>query len=234
MAGTVIPPSDTLRRIDPLHAEWVTAVLLGVVVLAALIQVNAPRKWRLLGSSIFSMRLGRQALREEMGLQDRAFLGALLAGCTLVALFGWQVLTLRGGSDPYPILLLVLLGLVVAHYLVLRTIGSMLGRTTGLEEYAYTGMIVLILAGIALLPLVVFMAYQPAWRAWAVVAGGVVVGAMLLFRWLRGVWIGMGEGLPLRYIILYFCAAELIPVLLVIDHWRNTSSTLFHSYADRL
>ena len=46
----------------------------------------------------------------------------------------------------------------------------------------------------------------------------------LAYRWLRGVWIGLGEGVPLRYIILYFCAAELMPVLLAVHAWRGTST----------
>ncbi len=101
--------------------------------------------------------------------------------------------------------------------------------SAGVEEYLYTGFLIFILTGMAMLPLVVLIAYRSAWRPGLILAGVVVLVLLLLYRWLRGAWIGMGEGVPLRYIILYFCAAELLPVLLAIDHWRRYSSPLFHS-----
>jgi hypothetical protein len=51
--------------------------------------------------------------------------------------------------------------------------------------------------------------------------GLAVVGFMLLYRWVRGTWIGVGEGVPVRYIIVYFCAAEILPVLLTIGALRQ-------------
>lgn len=224
MGTAILPTTDALRARDPLNAEWVTVVLLLVVLLMALIQVGSPRKWRLLGQSMFSMRLGKQVLREEMDLQDRSFLGLLTIGITLLALFGWQVLTLRGGGPTFPMLAGVVVAMVLGHYVLLRVLGAMLRTHNGMQEYTYTGLLLFILAGLALLPLVVFVAYRPDWRPWAVAGGGAVLGLLLLYRWIRGAWIGFGEGIPLRYIILYFCAAELMPVLLVMDHWRNSSS----------
>jgi hypothetical protein len=229
MGKPTLPAADALRAADPLNAEWVTVVLLLVILLMALIQVSSPRKWRLLGRSMFSLRLGKQALREEMDLQDRAFLGLLAIGTTLLALFGWQVMELQRAGSSFPSLVGVVLAVVLGHYVLLRILGHMLRIDHGMQEYVYTGFLLFILAGLLVLPLVVFIAYQPTWRSWAVAGGGLVLGLLLLYRWLRGVWIGLGEGVPLRYIILYFCAAELIPVLLVIDHWRNTSSLLSNS-----
>ncbi len=229
MGKPTLPAADALRAADPLNAEWVTVVLLLVILLMALIQVSSPRKWRLLGRSMFSLRLGKQALREEMDLQDRAFLGLLAIGTTLLALFGWQVMELQRAGSSFPSLVGVVLAVVLGHYMLLRILGNMLRIDHGMQEYVYTGFLLFILAGLLVLPLVVFIAYQPTWRSWAVAGGGLVLGLLLLYRWLRGVWIGLGEGVPLRYIILYFCAAELIPVLLVIDHWRNTSSLLSNS-----
>lgn len=219
----------TLRTADPLTAEWVTLVLLGVVALMALINVSSPRKWRLLGQAMFRMRLGKQALREEIDLQDRAFLGLLLVGTLVLSLFGWQALTVKGFDSGFPMLVLAVAGMVLAHYVLLRIVGSLMRAAPGVEEYLYTGFLIFILAGMVLLPIVTFMAYQAPWRSGAMLVGAALLGLLLLYRWLRGAWIGVGEGVPLRYIILYFCAAELLPVLLVIDHWRSTPSPLFHS-----
>jgi len=220
---------DKLRPVDPLSAEWVTAVFLGVVVIMAMVNMSAPRKWRLLVRSMFVMRLGKQALREEMDLQDRAFLGLLLAGTTILALFGWQSLTLHGQGTAFPVLLGVVAGIIALHYFLIRAVGLVMRSALGMEEYLYTGFLIFMLTGVLLLPLVVFIAYRAEWRSWALIAGAVVLLLLLLYRWFRGAWIGMGEGIPLRYIILYFCAAELLPVLLVLHHWRSNPSPLFHS-----
>lgn len=224
MELTVLPGHDALRVRDPLNAEWVTVVLLFVVVLMALIQFGSPRKWRLLGQSMFSMRLGKQALREEMDLQDRALLGLLVLGTTVLAMFGWQVQELRGHDTAFLSVAGVVASVVLGYFMLLRFLGGLLRIDLGVQEYVYTGFLLFILAGLAMLPFVVFIAYQPTWRSWGVLGGGGVLGLLLLYRWLRGVWIGLGEGVPFRYIILYFCAAELMPVLLVIDHWRSTPS----------
>jgi hypothetical protein len=219
----------TLRTVDPLNGEWVTVVLLVTVFLLALINVSSPRKWRLLGRSMFSLRLGKQALREEMDLQDRAFLGLLFIGSTVLALFSWQTMTVHGHAPAFPSLLFIVVLVFLAHYLLLRLVGVFMRNTPGVEEYLYTGFLIFILSGVVLLPLVVVMAYQPGLRPAGIFAGALLMSVLLLYRWFRGAWIGLGEGLPLRYIILYFCAAELLPVLLAIDHWRSIPSPLFHS-----
>ena len=220
---------DALRASDPLRAEWVTVLLFLVV--ASLIAINrgAPRQWRSVVRAAFSMRLGRQALREEMDLQDRSFLGLLLIGATLLTLFAWQVLTFASIPGAFLSLLGVLIAVLLAHTLLMSAVNLVMRNAPGVEEYLFTGFVLFIVAGLVLLPLVVFVAYRPPWRPWAVGVGAVLLVLVLLYRWLRGVWIGLGEGVPLRYIILYFCAAELTPVLLVVAHWRSTHPSLFHS-----
>ena len=219
---------DRIRPIDPLNDEWVTAVILFVVLIMALINVSSPRKWRLLGQSMFRMRLGKQALREEMDLQDRAFLGLLLIGAVVLALFAWQAMFLVGRSMAFPVLVGMVSGVVLVHYVFLRMVGGLLHSSPGVEEYIYTGFLIFILAGVILLPLVAFMAYQATWRSGVMVGGISILALLLLYRWFRGAWIGVGEGIPLRYIILYFCAAEILPVLMALHHWRSTPSPLFH------
>ena len=219
---------DSLRPVDPLATEWVTFALLGLVLLLALINVSSARKWRSLADGMFRMRLGRQALREEMDLQDRAFLGLLVVAIAVLSLFAWQALTIKQVSVVSSSLALGVGGVVLAHYLVMRVVGGVLRISVGVEEYLYMGFLLFILTGVLLLPIVVLIAYRAEWRPGLVTAGMVVLVLLVLFRWVRGGWIGLGEGMPLRYIILYFCGAELLPVLLVMDHWQSVLGTPFN------
>ena len=213
---------DPLRPLDPLIAEWVTFILLGTFFLLALINWNSPRKWRLLTQAMFRKRLGRQALREELDLRDRTFIGLLVVAVAVVAIFFWQGSFLTSSTAPptfIPIALAVLL-VLIGQALLLRLIAILLQADRGLQEHLYTGLLLFILCGILLLPLVVLIAYRSEWRWPLLITGMVVVVSSLFYRWLRAMWIGVGEGVPLRYIIIYLCGAEILPVLLLIHFLR--------------
>ena len=68
--------------------------------------------------------------------------------------------------------------------------------------------------GLALLPAVLVIAYQPSARNIAVMAGAGTLAAMLLYRWFRAVVIGLGQGVGPGVIFLYICAAEILPAAL--------------------
>ncbi len=215
--------TDHLRVSDPLNAEWVTALLLGLFVLLALINAGSSRKWRLFGQAMFRMRLGKQAMREEFDLQERGFLSMLFLALCVISLFGWQYLHWRGlaqGLGFLPLLGLVA-GAVLFQLLLLRAVAGLFRVDRGVAEHLYTGLLLFILAGLVLLPVAVLMAYRAEYRSYMAPLGLAVVGFMLLYRWVRGTWIGVGEGVPVRYIIVYFCAAEILPVLLAIGALRQ-------------
>lgn len=213
---------DPLRAIDPLNAEWVTIVLLVVVMVLTFTNVSSPRKWRLLAQALFRMRLGRQALREEVDLRDRTLLGLVLVALSVLALFGWQSDTLYAAGPGFSYLQWtgVLAALVVGQSVVVGFVNRLVGHDGGLTEHLYTGLLLYVLGGLLLLPVVALVAYRVEWRPVAVMTGSVVLGLLLLFRWLRGLWVGWGEGASIRHIILYLCAAEIMPVLLLISALR--------------
>jgi hypothetical protein len=217
----------------PLNAEWVTVVLLLVVLLMALDQGGSPRKWRLLGSSMFSMRLGKQALREEMDLQDRTLLGAAcwpsaslarlvrLAGDANYA--GWILVPHAGGPCWWP--------WWWAQVLSCACLVNMLwaGSTTVCRNTCTPDSCFSCVLGrlAAVLAVVVFIAYQPTWRSWAVAGGGCCRSAPSLPLAAGGLDRAWAEGRPAPVHFLYLCAAEMMPLSFwLIDHWRCTSSPL--------
>ncbi len=221
---------DHPRAVDPLNAEWVTVVLLSVFALLAMTNLSSPRKWRLLTHAMFRMRLGRQALREEVDLQDRTLLGLLLAAAGITALYVWQMLVQAGGDEvpTYLGLIGIVAGVLIAQSALLRVVGGVLQVDHGLDEFLYTGLLLFILLGALLLPITVIIAYHIEWRTGALAIGAVLVGLLLLYRWVRGAWIGVGEGVSPRYIILYLCTAEILPVLLVLRASRHSITTLLN------
>jgi hypothetical protein len=209
---------DRLRGVDPINAEWVMGLVLLVLVVLAITNYGAARKWRSLGQAMFRMRLGRQALRDEIHLQDRTFLGLILASTVVISLFLWQLFVLRdpGAAPAFGFLLPAVVGILMVNVLVVHALRHLLNTDHGLLEHLHAGLLLLILTGLLLLPVVVLMVTGPAWRPLLERAGIATVSGLVLYRWVRGAWIGVGEGVPLRYIILYLCAAEMVPVLLLL------------------
>ncbi len=220
---------DPLRNLDPLNAEWVTLVMLAAFFMLALINKNSPRKWRLLTQAMFRKRLGRQALREELDLRDRTFIGLLVVAICVLAMFIWQVVVLATETAPYfPHIMLAVLAVVIGQALVIHGISAMVKADGGLEEHLFTGLLLFIMAGVLLIPLVLLIAYRNEWRLPLLITGGVVLISSLIYRWLRAIWIGAGEGVPSRYIIIYLCGAEILPLLLLIHVFRPSFPFLSH------
>jgi len=76
------------------------------------------------------------------------------------------------------------------------------------------------------LPVSVLAAYQPVLRFWLIALGLGLLAAGLLYRWLRGALIGLGEGVPLRFLLLYICAAEIGPLALALSALRSSTAHL--------
>lgn len=213
------------RPHDPLAADWITALFLVCLLVLAIINHAAPRTWRLLLHAAFRMRLGRQTLREDVDLQDRNFLGLLLVAVAVVALFSWQAIAGSGATQvpPYPLLVGVVAGVFVVQGLLPRMLAGLLRVDAGSSEYLYTGSLLYALLGMVMLPVVVLGTYHAEWRSTLLIAGSALLAITILYRWVRGAWIGMGEGVSLGYIFLYLCAAEIVPVLLAIHALRQSS-----------
>ena len=204
---------------DALGAEWTTVLLLGVFAVLAWTNRTAARKWRVLARGLFRMRLGRQLMREEIDLQDRSLLVLLGVAVVVLGLFGWQAGVVFAGWQAGFGRFLGVAGAVAlavaARFLVLRLCSFLFQADGGVGEYLYTVVLLLVATALAVLPVVVVAAYRPDARDWSLPLGGAFVGAFLLFRWARALWIGVGEAVPLRYVLLYLCAAEVMPALLV-------------------
>ncbi len=212
-------PPDALRTTDPLNAEWVTIVLVLSLSLLARINVSAPRKWAVLAQAVFRLRLGRQVLRDEVGLRDRALWGLLLPAVALIALFAWQldIQGRIGGDLTYPVWVGVILLVIGSQLLVNAGLALLLNDRGLLAEHSYTGLLLHILAGILLLPVVALVAYRAEWRVEAGLVGIGLLAGSVVYRWFRGGWLGLSEGASGHHILLYLCGAEFLPALLLVS-----------------
>jgi hypothetical protein len=187
--------------------------------LLALINLGAPRKWGVLAQALFRLRLGRQVLRDEVDLRDRALLGLLMLAVSVLAMFGWQMdqLWRPDVHHSYGWWALVVGGVLAGQLVVNGSLARFIGDRSILMEHSYTGLLLHVLAGLLLLPVVAVLAYRSEWRHELLWTGMVILALLLLYRWFRGGWLGLSEGVPGRHILLYLCAAEVLPALLLVS-----------------
>jgi hypothetical protein len=220
---------DVLRGTDPLSGDWMALVVVLATGLLGWINVVAPKKWRLLTSTVFGLRLGRQSMRDEVDLQDRTLVALVIMAMGVLALFLYQWGVLYGGGTQGLLVWARIFGLCLALFvgqvLLLRMLGLLFRGDGGSMEYVYTLLLLNVALGVALLPVVALMAWphQPSWRPWISGLGLFLLGAMLLFRWFRALLCGRGGGLPTGYVLLYLCALEILPVALALQHLREFS-----------
>jgi hypothetical protein len=218
---------EQLRAVDPLAAHWVVVVLLVAFGVLGWVNMVSPRKWSLLGRSFFSYRLGRQSLRDELDIQDRTLIGLLLLACALLALFGCQLAVVHGGMQGtfglWARFFGIGVGVAATQVVLMRLLAMLFQGDGGLTEYLYTVLVFHAVAGLLLLPIVGMVAFPHllVWRGWLVWLGVGILVALMAFRWLRAALVGLGEGVPLRYIFIYLCALEILPVALLLQQLRS-------------
>lgn len=211
---------ETVRATDPLAGDWILLVMLAGVGMLGWINLVSPKKWRLLVRSFFAFRLGRQSLRDELDLQDRTLIGLAVMASALVALFAYQFVVLVAHGSPgiglWAELFAAALVLLFVQVFLVRSVGRLFEADNGLAEYLYTFLLLHIALGIVLLPVTATIAwpYRVSWRTWALVTGLGLIGLVTAYRWLRAAALGVGEGVPVRYIFIYLCALEILPVAL--------------------
>ena len=225
---------DELRAVDALGSGWLAGVLVVAVGVLAWVHMVSPRQWVVLSKSFGALRLGRHRLREELDMRDRTLTGLAVMSTIVIALFGYQVFLfhdwIQHGIMGFLQVLLVVTVVMVAQLALLQTIRLFPAEDGGLEEYLYTVIVFHVVLGLLLLPVTTLMSFpgEVAWREWIWLAGLAIVGAVILFRWVRAVMVGMGNGTPLRYIFLYLCTLEILPAALALQQARHFVPLMHH------
>ncbi len=218
---------DQVRAVDALSSGWLAGVLLLALGIIAWVNMVSPKQWTVLGRSFGALRLGRHRLREDLDLRDRSLTGLVVLSTLVIAMFAYQVLLFHGwihsGIMEFSRILLVVAAVIVAQVVMVRMIAVLPATDGGTEEYLYTVIVMHVVLGLLLLPVVTLMSFpgQVAWREWAWILGVAIITATILFRWVRATTIGLGNEVPLRYIFIYLCAFEILPVALALEHARQ-------------
>jgi hypothetical protein len=224
--------SDHLLRADSMKPEplaknpdrdwiiWVVIVSLGALAFARLL---FPHRARQFFSATLGGRHFNQMERDGSFFDESPAWLMFFNFLIILALLVYQTLLQTGilvsiETLPPLIIFLILFGLLLLYYPAKSLITSFFAWVfkTGQANNAYTKNIFLYnnLAGIIILPIVIYNAYNPGttglYLAWALL---VIIN---IAKMIRGAVIGYTQaGFSAYYLILYLCAIELAPLLIL-------------------
>ncbi len=203
---------------------WPSVLLFLIFSIYVSIKVTDPKKIVKIFISIFSIQASKQLIREDYKLYKRVsvFLSAcfILVISFLISLINdYFGLILKSYSLFYQYLFFILITTFIyltkiVSTLILSYITSSyeIGR-----EYIFNLFLFCQIAGIILFPVVVFLQFSKYPAEWFLYPGLIICGSIYMLRIFRGFVISaLEQNIGILYIILYLCALEILPLLVLV------------------
>lgn len=212
-----------LPRQDP-RAIWPSILLLTSLVILAFVRVSAMQRVTLTVQAGFSRQTSNKLERQEsnpLSLVPILLLLVYVMNLSFVmfranAYFHLVFVDYAGGLQ-----YLIFAGLIVTMLLLRFGVNLLLGFVTDemrlIGEYTSSGFILLQTFGLVLFPVVVLMEFSPAEPLFFLYTAIVLAGISVLIHWFRGLLTALsGRGVGMLQIFCYFCALEILPILVLV------------------
>lgn len=225
-----IPAKDTFRKLEKETGEpgfettdWMLGVIIFLWLIFGWLRVGFVRFFQTAIQASYNYFAARRIHEEANVVRSRVFyfmntlffLNLALFITQMFDYYNYNILNL----DFYLIFLMVLLGLLIIYGLKGMFLGILdfifLARGH-FVAYNTTVFIYNKMIGFILLPLVSIIPYVPSnITPWLFKAGVFVVFSLYTMRIFRGILVGVKIRLSFFYLILYLCALEILPVLML-------------------
>lgn len=224
-AGNELLPTHQLAL--PRSAEnviWPAVVLFIGFCLFVFAQTSEPKKfWRILVST-YSLQSSKQLQREDYKLGKRLSVVLIILFIITFSFLAYIInnyfgLILNKNSEwgKYLIILGIITGTYVFKYLFSLFVSYLINASELVKEYMFNAMIYSQVMGITLFPLVIIIQYSRLDTVWLLYPAIAIFLFFYTFRMVRGFIISWSEnGVGILYIFLYFCALEILPLLVFI------------------
>jgi len=206
-----------------LQFDWITILLIGSFLLLGWIRLLNKKYLGLLVKSVVSYQEANSLYREKNSFMEKASFMVNVLFLSNVSVFAIQLkyfwnLKLEGIDDwkLYFIVFTALLSLYIFRALSSLFIGSVFLKQRVFTEYFHNVNIYTKTTGLFLLPVVVtlqFLSYQ--YIDVIVYFGLFIIGALYLLLLLRSFQIIIRKNVSIFYMILYLCAFEFAPFLIL-------------------
>lgn len=203
---------------------WPGIVLFVILTLYISIRISDPKKIVRVFVSVFNFQVARQLFREDYKPGKRVSL-LLSAAFVLVMAFLLHItnsyfgliLAEVGSFYQYLFFVVLLLGMYILKFIVNYLLSIVTSSTEMMREYTFSVFVFCQTAAMILFPVVICLKYTRYPAEWFLYPGIIVCGIFYLLRTIRGYMISVQEqNVGILYIFLYFCALEILPLLILI------------------
>ena len=203
--------------------DWISLVIFVSIVLLGWIRLFFNKYFVLVVKSTFSYHESIALFREKNTVVERFFFLLSLLFLFSTSVFALQLSHFFGISfndDQYNLFFIVvfvsLIGLYLLRFISSSIIGSVFLKQKLFSEYMHNVNIYTINTGIILLPVIIFLQYLSFRYLKFIVYFGIVSIVVLYFiQLLRSFQIIIRKNVSIFYMILYLCAFEFAPFLIV-------------------
>lgn len=221
--GHELQPKEVQWKEQDIGGRWVFPSLVLVLILFTIVKRLHFKKFKLFASSAVAERIYIQIAREESSILSPV---TILLGFTSMILWSVFIFQLAEFYNILPdipaveLVLTIIAGMLIFFIgkLVLYIIsGFLLNQLPLLSKYLFTIVLFFSLSGLLLFPVVVGYEYIKVVPAQYLIYAGLATAVIaFVIRGVRGLVLASDYGgLSKLYLFLYFCALEIVPLLLL-------------------
>ena len=214
---------------NPLHTDWMIIIMLAATFLFSLIKSNSKKMMPYFERVFLFRRKNELTSRNVSGLFHWQSTVLNLISFLIIGLFGYSVAAYYNaipngtkGIVNWIIVLGIISGAVTMRHLVCVITGAVSGQQEIFREYLLGIYHSYRFGALFLFAFIILMAYTEILPVRDFILSGIFIMAiMYLIRVIRLLIIFLNRSVSIFYLILYLCALEILPVLIVIKYYTG-------------
>ena len=215
-----------LRHIDRLYEPWMFWVFLLLLLSFTFVRFQTPSFIALLRNLIVNYRLARQEISTSEYPGGREWLIMWIPSMLSISLFLYlfiissTLFVVDAGISLFLKISLAVSLMYLIKFMVMSAASTLSLKTDLMREYRANTILILVISALVLAPLSIGASLsignvpRSIW-----IAGASLFWLLYLIRLFRGSIAVLQQGVQFYYIILYLCALEFLPLLLVVKAW---------------
>jgi len=221
------PLMDGIRMPEnPLRYDWITAFMFVAALLWLVVKITTRRVFPELTRFFLLRGINESSSRDTASLFYWPSTVLNFVSFLVMALFAYCAVAYHGllpqGTAPLLImiaaLVFVIAAITIRHFICLAA-GNLSGQTEIFSEYLMTIYLSYRFSAVALFVLIVILTYTALLpQGLCFIAGVAVLFLLYIYRVTRLILIFLKRNVSVLYLILYLCALEILPVLIIIKY----------------
>jgi hypothetical protein len=223
-----LKPGDELP-INPFHADWIIIIMLTATFLFSLVKSNSKRMMPYFERVFLFSRNNEPTARHLSGLFHWQSTILNLISFLIIGVFGYSVASYYNAIPNGPkgivswfIVLGIVSGAVTIRHLVCVLTGAVSGQQEAFREYLLGIYHSYRFGALFLFAFIILMTYTEILPVRDFILSGIfIMGIMYVIRVIRLLIIFLNRSVSIFYLILYLCALEILPVLIIVKYFTG-------------